>query len=377
MKKQLLIYIQKENPEKASWISIDETGVIQHAVVSGDLSDLSQFANSHDVCLIVPGEDVLLTQVTLPKLNRQRLLQAVPFTLEEKLIDDIQNLHFSIGDYQSNNTLPVAVVAKQKMEQWLNPLKALGLIPSRMLPSTLAIPHATICHHNHISIVRHDLYNGFVCDKEHLNTYLDLQNTNRTMLNEINLTDENILENMHQWILEQPVINLLQGPYQSRQKTTLTKKIWLGAAALASAWVLLVFLNNLVAYVILHQASNKTEQAINKIYKQHFPEATTIVAPRERIEAKLKKITAQTNKNDLLILLSRVGNSLNKTPDIHLQNLDFRDNRLNLTVLSSSFANLDSFTQLLKEQGLTIKQQSADMAGTQVKANIFINKGAS
>ena len=399
MTKQLLISIQNPHPEQASWIIIDEKGAIQESVVLGNMADLKRFAHGYEVSVIIPGEDVLLTQVTLPKLNRQRLLQAVPFALEETLIDDIQHLHFALGDYQADNTFPVAVIAKSKIEKWLNTLKENGIAPSKMIPATLAIPyHAgdfSIYVNDETCIVRNGKYHGFICDTNHLNTYLDLQpkadgihlyrfsentiafNSDSIAVNEINLVGKNVLENMHDWLLTQPTINLLQGHYQSRQKTTVTKKIWLGVAAAGIAWVTLVLLNNLVSFFILQQASNKTEQAINKIYKQHFPDATAIVAPRERMESKLKKITAQSNKNDLLVLLSIVGNSLNKTPDLHLQTLDFRDNRLNLTVLSASFASLDAFSQSLKQQGLIIKQQSADMAGTQVKANLFINKGAS
>jgi general secretion pathway protein L len=196
-------------------------------------------------------------------------------------------------------------------------------------------------------------------------------------MNEINLSATNFLEKMSEWAITQPAINLLQGPYQSRQKTLLAKKIWLGVAGITITWILLAFLNNVVSLIILQQATHQSEQAINAIYKEHFPEATAMVAPRERMEGKLKKIISQVNQNEILFLLSNLGHSTNEVSNIHIQTLDFRDHRLNLTVLSASFDSLDNFTQSLKKQGLTVKQQSATMVETQVKANLTINKGVS
>ena len=47
--------------------------------------------NSQDAetIAIVPAQDVLLTTAELPKLSRQRLMLALPFALEEQLIDDV------------------------------------------------------------------------------------------------------------------------------------------------------------------------------------------------------------------------------------------------------------------------------------------------
>ena len=98
---------------------------------------------------------------------------------------------------------------------------------------------------------------------------------------------------------------------------------------------------------VLQKAAHKNDLEIQAIYKKHFPEATSIVAPRERMEAKLKKIMGESNKNDLFNLLGVIGISLNKTPDISLKNLDYKDNRFNLTVLSSSYTSLDEFSQSL------------------------------
>lgn len=407
--KRLLIYLQSDNLLQASWVVLDETGQIQQSVLRGNIADLSSFVMGYDVCVMIPGEDILLTSAVLPKLNRQRLMQALPFALEEKLIDDVHDLHFAIGEYQSDNTWPVAIITKQKIDAWLHALKQVGISPRAMIPIMLTLPYISgaealknwhACIIDDICLIRTGKYSGFTCDKNNLTTFLDLHlaetqikpecihlynfskesaavNIDTITMNEINLTDKNFFEHTSEWINENPHINLLQNFYQPKQKTTLTKKIWLMAGFLAIACVALLFLSNTASYFILRHSANTTEQAINKIYKRHFPSATAIVAPRERMEEKLKKASSQANKNYILSLFGMLGNSLNKSTGIRLNNLDFRENLLNLTVTAVSFTNLDAFTQSLKQQGLNVKQQSAAIAGSQVKANLIINKGAS
>jgi type II secretion system protein L len=180
---------------------------------------------------------------------------------------------------------------------------------------------------------------------------------------------------MNVWLLQNPCINLLQGDYQPKHKITSTKKIWLLASAVILAWVVLIFCVKLLSFFMLHHADTKMEQAINQIYRRQFPDATTIVAPRERLEGKLKSLSVTVNKNLFLTLLGVVGQQLVKEPDIHLKKLEFANNQLNLNVTAPTFASLDAFTQKLTKSGVKTKQQGATMTGNQVTANIFINEG--
>jgi general secretion pathway protein L len=119
--KRLLIYLSSYPSPKANWAAWDETGMVQAIVSEGNISDLKTYAG-YDITVIIPGEDCLLSSATLPKLNRQRLLQALPFALEEQLITDVQELHFAIGD-QIDGIVPVAIIKRQLIETYLELLK--------------------------------------------------------------------------------------------------------------------------------------------------------------------------------------------------------------------------------------------------------------
>jgi general secretion pathway protein L len=400
--KHIIIDCNSLQTGTASWIIVDETGL--HTTLHGQLTALTDIAKQAQVTAIVPGQDTVLTSVTLPKMNRQRLLQALPFALEEQLIADVSELHFAIGEHQPNQPIPVAIVAQQKMQQWLNLLQQADIAPTMMIPTTFALPLTAGNWQgrieNNISSIRTGEYSGFACDVDNLATCLTstlyttenkpeclhlyhLANqsvalkVNTLLINEISQTQQELLENSAQWIRQAPVINLLQGRYQPKQGVSRVKKTWILSAGLAASALIVTVLSNVVSFFILHHQVNTLEVAINKIYKQNFPAATSIVAPQERMTEKLKKLTGQAHKNILLNELAVVGSSLKKINGIHLDSFDFRDEQINIVVTANTFDNLDTFVQAITAQGFVAKQQNAAVAGTQVKANLLIRAGQS
>src|SRR3982750_1699390 len=105
--RRVIIDLHSLEPLQASWIVLDPQGNIEHTAAHSHLDLLPPQAKKTHVTLIVPAQDIVLTAATLPKLNRQKLLQALPFALEDQLIDDIHELHFAAAEYQSDGTLPV------------------------------------------------------------------------------------------------------------------------------------------------------------------------------------------------------------------------------------------------------------------------------
>jgi general secretion pathway protein L len=399
--KRIVIYIYQLQPFDVSWVILDNHSEIQQTVLHGDLTELIVVINQYESHVIIPGQEVLLTQAELPKLTRERLLQALPYAVEEKLIDDISNLHFAIGK-STTHGIPTAIINKEKIETYLQKLSEFGIHPLTMIPATLALPWTQ--HHwyaycdDKISIVRTDQFNGFACDKLNLHTLLQLQlleiphkpecihieyisqtpmniHLDPIIVNETILSENHFLDKIAILLGANPYINLLQGFYRPKRKSTQTKKIWDLACMTAIAWFSLSLFSNLISFFILHHAKNLTEQEIHQIYYTQFPTATSMVAPRERMESALKKASGNANKNVFLTLLGLLSNAIVNTADIRLLNMNYQEDRLNLTVSASSFNALDTFTESLKKENIKAKQQNATIAGNKVKANIVISKG--
>lgn len=121
----------------------------------GSLEDLARLAAGRPVTVYVPGEDVLLTEVVLPAGRRAQLLRAVPFAVEERIAEDIDDVHVALASGAETATTetsatgtaeadmprwPVAVVARARLEAWLDRLKAAGLQAGTVLPDIFAVP---------------------------------------------------------------------------------------------------------------------------------------------------------------------------------------------------------------------------------------------
>ena len=385
MTQRIIIYLHATDVTHASWVVTDDAGNIIQSIAEGDITTLTPTAES-EVYVIIPEQDILLTTAPLPKLSRQRLLQALPFALEDQLIDDVTDLHFAIGEYQTDGTLPVAIVSKEKMDNWLAQFVQLKLAPRAFIPAIFILPFSTtnvwhINSYNNIALVRTGKLTGFACEQENLNTFIELKlaeipDSGSIHLERSEFSEQQLLEKQAHGIASLPYINLLQGEYRPKPQTTQVKNHWLRVCYLIIACVALAFVGKIGSYFILHHEVNKIDTAINQIYKRNFPKATSIVAPHDRMAEKLRSLSGQASKNNFLALLGIIGKTLNETPGVHIQNLDFRDQQLMLELTGDSFDNIDSLMKRLTQQGLTVKQQNSAMAGSEVKATLLIRAGA-
>ena len=92
---KVIIYLNAADFNQSCWF-------MNGAHHVGDLASLTSAVVDKEVIVVVPARDVLLISAQLPKMNRSRLLQALPFALEEQLIDDVEDLHFAAGVEQAN-----------------------------------------------------------------------------------------------------------------------------------------------------------------------------------------------------------------------------------------------------------------------------------
>lgn len=400
MAKKLILHLQTKDPAIANYAIIDEQHHIEQSVTHISLSDIPVPTMDIEIIAIIPATDVVLTTADLPNLNRHRLQQALPYALEEQMIDDVSTLHFAIGDTTYEDTWPVAIIAKQILQYWLTLLTNANLSPTILIPETLALPYQENAWHIVITkdqaIVRTGKYSGFASDLTNLSLMLKLQLNEIPQPHQIYLKNYDVppielpnnvadvplqiqhlpqtqfINDLAIWFEQAPIINLLQNNYAAKSKITMVKKTWLVACILAAATLLVSLFGQSVSLAILHHQNNKLEKSIALIYRKNFPEATSITLPKERFEEKYKKLTLLANKNLFLTWLGYISKAFAESPNLHIQHLDFRNQQLSLELTAPTFDTLDKFTRALKQYGLNAKQQNAVTSGTQVKAMVLI-----
>jgi type II secretion system protein L len=124
MSKYLLIYCKDLQLTACEAYEVDMAQGIALANRSGQLDSLPTEWLDLPAIVIIPSEDVLLTQVNIPaKVKGQQRMQAIAAMLEEELLQDVDQLHFAAGKIDSQGNIPVAVINKATLAQWLQRLQ--------------------------------------------------------------------------------------------------------------------------------------------------------------------------------------------------------------------------------------------------------------
>ena len=141
MAESLLLRLPRDPEQSAAWLIVDARGAPVGPPQSGPLNLAAARVTGRRVCVLVPGTDVLLAQPDLPLKAGVKLQQLVPYALEEHLADNIDDLHFALGKRAGQSArVPVAVVARALLNEWLATLRAAGISADAMYADSDLLP---------------------------------------------------------------------------------------------------------------------------------------------------------------------------------------------------------------------------------------------
>lgn len=374
------------------------------AVRRGSLAEAAEACSGARTVFLAPGEDVLLTSVDIPARNRQRMLQALPYALEDRLAQDIEEMHFAPGVRRGDGSLPVAVVERARLEGWLAELRAVGIEPDRVVPDVLAVPYEpgtwTALDDDGMALVRTTTQGGFAIDLDSLAPVLagaleeageDRPARLLAHAPEGRMGELEALATLGLEVVPRPLpgpalalmaghaeggeaIELLQGDYNRREQFGRTYRPWLPAAA---ALVLLVLLNAVVLiydYVTLNRESARLQAAIEGAYREAFPEAQRVVNPRVQMERGLEAMRRGGSAGGgFLDIMRSTAPVLRQTEGLSVQRVSYRENRLDLALQIRDLQNLDGLVQRITEEGgLEVDIQSASAVEGRIEARLQV-----
>lgn len=406
MRKTLFLHFTHPADEEACWAMLDQQGPSKSSHGKEPLARIAQVAAGCRVVALVPGIDAILTHADIPTQNRRRIAQALPYTLEERLAEDIDALHFAPGQRRPDGELAVAVVAREHMDRWMNALQAAQIHPEVMLPETLAVPYepdgwsALIAPE--IALVRTGAQSGFAAEPENLAAMaaIALQECETPPVKARIITcaggidpqplvqvlttagteaavepfPGEILDCLAQGFRERHALNLLQGHYSRREQLGKLWRPWRPAAALLLTWLLLQTVTNIVEYRQLVRENQTLAQGIEQTFRAAFPEVRRIVDPKVQMERGLAELSGKLGGTaSFLGLLERAGGVLKETPGLELNGASYRDGYLDLDLMVVDLQVLDQLKQrLTKAGGLEAEIQSATANDKRVRSRLRI-----
>lgn len=361
--------------------------------------------HSTKLVLIIPDRWLSYYLVDMPIKEYKKQMQAVPYILEEKLISDVDSLHFSIGPQVSSGQYLVSAISKAKIKSLIDSfLEHYKTQPDFILTDS-------ICLYNNVTNNNQDSYNIYLNgqnnqalilnkkilvtdinnisiildqisnDKININLYKhNISGINSLFEDEHNIanikSDINILseQNIDLW-LPFLVQSWLANNKTNKQKFNLAKGL------IQQSSLDIKFNNNwryvanvLVLCCVLFYGYKYYD---NKIYTQRQAELSSAIKSElakvgivntnlklaqkqlDKINIDLERdIISGRQKDEFFILLSAFAE--NYKSELDVTNLYFKDNILELSfLLSKNHLNLlDNIKQKIQKQDITIKDIS-------------------
>ncbi|HEB85516.1 MAG TPA: type II secretion system protein GspL [Gammaproteobacteria bacterium] len=401
-----LLSLPGQDTLQACWIRIDD-GNIASDLKLGSLASAADDLAGDAVIVHVPGEDVLLTQVRLPDNRRKQLIKALPYALEDDLIDDVDSLHCVLGSRIEPGLYNAAVVAHEKMRYWLDLLETAGIRVLRVLPDTLLLPFeksswTVFSEHNPDQVlVRTDLEQGFVCSRENLITFIQKAAAQEDRAQEkIRLfhcesIDESALEvavsglSELEWIDEPQIedalsllslknettdFNLLQGRYAPHSRIGQYLRPWYSSAALLGFLLVIGLAANIIQYYSLQAKNKELERNIIATFRQAFPEVKRVVNPQAQMRHHLSRLRG-SNKQGLSFaeMLSTIAPLAKSTKGLKIQNLHYQKGQMELQIELPDLQTLESFKQTLSSRTpWKVELKSANSTDNKVQGRMVI-----
>lgn len=393
--------------EPAHWLLVDTLGNRIGQVQQGALADAAPHAKGRRLTALLPAERVTLLHVQVPSRNPQKVLQAVPYMLEDKLAEDVENLHFALGIRSDAGQL-VAAVGRAHLREQLDALAAAGLPSAQLVPDVCAVapePGAVVVVlERDKALVRLPDGGGFGTDlalaahllrrrladnagiaqivmygtPEEMDQFdaalgdLPLERLRRSL-------EGGMLPRLADSLMHQRGLDLLQGEFKNQTPMQEQWRQWRLAAALLAACLLLGLVQQISSYFRLrHQAAALDAQVV-QVFTQAMPGSRVQAGTEmQQMKQRLAELQGGNSAGSLLALLDALGTGLGSNSSIQVTAISYQGGSLQAQLQAADISALDALKGVLnKQSGISANLDSVNASGSQVTGRIVLSGGTS
>lgn len=404
MAEKLFIYLKDPASATADWLFTDASGHAIRSAESGTLAELveknrNQVSAARQIICVLDSGLMHFSKADIPGRNKQRILQAIPFALEDQLAQDIEELHFAVGTAQ-DNAYPVVAIRHDTLQAVQATLAEHQLEADIMCPDMLLLPRQAetwnlLCLDNRCHLQYED-GNVIHIDPQNLEVMLQLslqqtekpaslihwQQQDEAALS-VPLADNISLQT--QYYAKTPlsvfyknigadsVINLLQGSYKPVSKQTQWWRPWQVAAALTAVVILLQLVSGVLSLNTLKKQNLMYEAEINRIYKQSFPDSKRIVNARVQMEGKLKQLkqSGSQSSDSFVDVLAEAAPLILQTSSLNITGINYHNKKVELQFTVDKLDTAETLKQRLNQHPkLKAEMISASSEDKQVNARL-------
>jgi general secretion pathway protein L len=369
----------------------------------GTLSAIAQRCRQSRVIVLLPGTMVTLHNVLVPARSASEIRMAVPFALEDQLAGKIDALYFAIGPKSADGSVPVAVIAHEALQTFLQPLKESGIEPSSIVPEPLALPwhfgtHSLVIDAD-FATVRTGPTSGFAIERELLPSVIQRANDagvpTRLWCDPASLSPAvlaRLIPSGDKLVAERPLPAILvtlfaaglhatpcmldlrqeeQSPHRQRDLQR-----WLPAAAIVAAALLTHVTWSLWDVIMLGKEAKALAEQSEERFRKTFPEVKRIVDMEKQAEQHIADLRGGAAQSDFLTLFAQAGTTLQGLPAVSVDGFSFQKGELELRLGATDGAALQSLPQAIADaSGLHSEIRELQEAAGGNTARLMIGAG--
>ena len=363
------IYISLRAPY--IWAQIDKRGGVVAKGSAANLEELALPKRSGSIIGVAPGDSVLTRIATIPSRRRSKVEAAIPFSLEDSVSEDIEDLHFSILNWTPGGDAHVAIVAKQQLRAWISEFGDVGITLDEIVPEYLLLPlhpqaRTTVAQTDDERLcIREGSHGGLVLELEDADLWWSeledkavaiavnkVELARRFVAADGSMVNEwDIGENFVEWLSHQSggvvSANVLTGEFTPLHRQQSNAGLKAAAIVLALGFLLKMGIDA-GEYFYLNKKNQRLDRQITQVFNWSFPDIPRVVNPRVQMERQLELLqSGNRGSGEFAQLLSAVAKAVPATRS-NLQEVVFRNEEMTITCSVSDFAGLDRFKKVFR-----------------------------
>lgn len=419
MTEYLVIRLDEDADKPAHWIAVDSDGARLGPPVEGPLSAAGAAVGDRKVIVLVPGTEVLTTSVSLPVKTLAKIHAALPYALEESVAEDVETLHFAAGPRRDNDRIPVSVVSRAKISEWLALLHDAEIGPAAVyaenyglarIPGTISMliagEQVFVNDGADIELVlqgvgpadalaaigaldgnalagaaeksadsgapRHVLvYCEPGDDEKYSREWIGLRHEFDSV--DVKLLPDGVLPRLAATVAAGAGVNLLQGDFGPKTEYAALLRPWKYAALLLLAFAATGVTSKVLDYVRLGREEMALKEVFLEEYRELAPGTDDVRDPAAVITSLRSRTGGSQAPPVFLQSLEQLSRALQQNQEIRIENISYRSGIVDIRLSAPSVSVLDDIRRRIDESG-TFKAeiQSTDQAGDIVSSRIQI-----
>ena len=372
------------------------------------------------VIVLVPATETLTTVVDLPIRGGARLLAALPYALEEQVAADVETLQFAAGERRESGKRPVAAIARETLDGWLEVLDEAGIQPWKVIPENYGlarIPGTMSVLVDGETIMFNDgedlefvlegatpsdalIAAGRFTDQPdgdtpreqagHLVVYCGATDEERLSHDwialrqelhsvDINLLPEGALPRLAVTVAAGRGVNLLQGRYGPKTDYGSWLRPWRVAASLALIWVVVGFAGKAADYWRLTKEEAVLQQRFTQAYEQVRPgNSGPVLDPVAAVNSIKRSLGGTTATPVFLASINELSSAMVQNANASIEAISYRAGVIDVRLSSPDVETVGSIQKAINESGAFVASiQSTDRVADRINSRIQIRESGS